>query len=127
MRVKLALILLCSLCVIGSGCTTVRGVPINGTPSQVARSGVKPGKKVLVTMKDETTHEMIVTAVDPTGVTGHDAGSKEEFRLAYTDMQAMEIKAVSGKRTFGLVAGVVVVALGAATVALLHAIAEGDD
>ncbi len=101
-----------------TACTTLRPVAVDPAGDRI-RAEIKVGDTVRVLSRDGTTHRFRVTAVGTSSLAGDAAkmspagaevvGSKVE--LLYQDMQQIDVQRISGGKTTGIIAAVVLVAV----------------
>ena len=98
-------VVLLSFSLLVTGCTTTRTIPVSQvTAAESAR--VKPGDKVIVTLRSGETRTFRVTAVESGALVGKDV------RIAFADIEKLQNRKVSYLKTGGAVLGVLVVAAG---------------
>jgi len=82
-----------------SGCTTMRPVPATG--AQSLASQVEVGDKIKITLRDNSDVAFKVSAVSAEGISG------DGVLVAYSDIQQVQVREFSTRKTVGLVAGIV--------------------
>jgi len=105
---KVICIFLVSACLVASGCTTTRWVPLAESP-ETAVPAVQPGEKVTLTFKSSERIRLKVSAVDAGTLTGErlDAPRGVTVQVALADLDSISATRFSAGRTLGLVGGVV--------------------
>jgi hypothetical protein len=105
---KAALIVLLSLCLASTGCTTSRWVNLPQPPGESAPR-VDIGEKVTLTMKSAARQRLKVAAVDANTLTGTtlDSPRGRLVQVSLADVETMTASRFSGGKTLGLAAGVV--------------------
>jgi hypothetical protein len=105
---KAAWIILLSLCLVSTGCTTSRWVNLPQPPGTGAPR-VEIGEKVTLIMKSAARQRLKVEAVDASTLTGTklDSPRGRVVQISLADVESMTATRFSGGRTLGLVAGVV--------------------
>ena len=86
---------------LSTGCTTLQNVPIRQSDPAVARPDVKVGESVVVTTRAGEKKKFTVTAVEDDALVGRDD------RVAYADMQQLDVRRGEGGNK-GLIIGAVV-------------------
>lgn len=118
---KAALIVVLSLSLVSTGCTTSRWVSLPQPPGTSAPR-VEIGEKVTLTMKSTDRQRLKVEAVDASTLTGTtlDSPRGRVVQVSLADVESMTATRFSGGKTLGLAAGVVAGVL-ALRVAALYA------
>jgi hypothetical protein len=114
-----AAILLICLCLSGAGCTTIRTLPLPRAP-QAKLEGIKPGSKVIVTLRSGERRKFRVTAVDTDALSGRDA------RIVFADIEKLQQVAFSPPKTAAVVGGTLAVLAGGFAI-FVHEVAKNDD
>jgi uncharacterized lipoprotein YajG len=105
---KRAVALLAVATYLTTACTTLQNVPIRNADQTVARPAVNVGESVVVTTRSGEKKQFTVTAVDEDALVGVNE------RVAYADMQQLDVRRSEGGKK-GLIIGAVV--LGVAAIA----------
>jgi hypothetical protein len=109
-----AMLVSCLLC---TGCTTTRRVPLSPTPSSSQLSRV-PGRKAVIELRNGERLSGTIVGVDEKGLTLR-TPSGSIRGVAFEDMQSMQIRRFSWGRTAATVGGAILV-VGAAFIAVLR-------
>jgi hypothetical protein len=105
---KRAVALLAVATYLTTACTSLQNVPVRNADQTVARPAVSVGESVVVTTRSGEKKQFTVTAVEEDAL----VGSSE--RVAYADMQQLDVRRSEGGKK-GLIIGAVV--LGVAAIA----------
>lgn len=97
--------LLLSLCLIG--CTTMKAVE---RPTPALHSQIEAGDDVVVTTRAGKIYSLKVIQVSNDALIGSDQAGKR-WKVPYEQIQAMEARRISGWKTAGMTAAVVIAAL----------------
>lgn len=105
---KAVLIVVLSLCLVSTGCTTSRWVNLPQPPG-ISAPRVEIGEKVTLTMKSTDRQRLKVEAVDASTLTGTtlDSPRGRVVQVSLADVESMTATRFSGGKTLGLAAGVV--------------------
>jgi hypothetical protein len=106
---KRAVALLAMATFLATGCTSLQNVPLQHSNQTTAKPGVQVGEVVVVTKHDGHKEKFTVTGVEDDALIGKNA------RVAYADMQSLDVQRSDGTSHKGLIIGAVV--LGAIAVA----------
>jgi hypothetical protein len=117
---RVGTIVLLSICVSVTGCSTTRTLPRHDSIAEVQASGVKPGTKVVVTLTSGEVRTFRITAVEGDALLGSNT------RIPYADIAKLEVKRFDGRRTAGVAGATLLVLLGG-LVYLVHQAANYDD
>jgi hypothetical protein len=85
-----------------TACTSLQTVPIRNSDQTVARPAVNVGESVVVTTRSGEKKQFTVTAVEDDALVGRND------RVAYADMQQLDVRRSEGGGKQGLIIGAVV-------------------
>jgi hypothetical protein len=114
-------IALATICLAAAGCTTTRTLPVPRAATQAQTSSIKPGSKIIVTLRSGETRNFRVTAVEPDALVGKDT------RIPFADIEKLQEKIVNSGRTVGAVVGGTLLVLGGAFALYVHEVAKNDE
>jgi hypothetical protein len=106
---RIALIALLSFCLVLTGCTSMRTVPLAAT-SGIGVGKLKPGDTVRFTMRTGEVRWLKLSAVEADTLTGKYLDSADPtaiVQVAVADIQSLQVKKVSWVRSVGAGLGVV--------------------
>lgn len=99
--IRYGLVLTLALCLVSSGCTTMRAIPMSPGTGAAGTQQLRRGDFVEVTLKDGQVRKFRITAVTEHAIEGaHDS-------VAHADIVAVHVRTFSTGRTLGLAGGVV--------------------
>ena len=85
-----------------TACTSLQNVPLRNSDQTVARPAVNVGESVVVTTRSGAKKQFTVTAVEEDALVGRND------RVAYADMQQLDVRRGGGGSKKGLIIGAVV-------------------
>jgi hypothetical protein len=94
-----AVVILISFCLVGAGCTTTRTLPVPRTAAESGTNRIEIGSKVVVTLRSGETRAFRVTAVEPDALLG------KGLRISIADIEKIQQKEISGRRTAAALVG----------------------
>jgi hypothetical protein len=107
-----ATVVLASICLAATGCTTTRTLPRPAAAMEVQSAGLEPGDKVIVTLPSGEVRKFRLTAIEADALVGKDE------RIAFADIQKLQTRKVSGRKVAGIVVATLVVIGGALAMAI---------
>ena len=114
--IRYCLVLVLSLCLVSSGCTTMTAVPMTPGAGASVTQQLHRGDVVEVTLKDGQVRKFRITAVTEQAIEG------ANDRVAHADIVAVHVRTFSTGRTLGLAGGVLA---GAAVLLVALIVAAG--
>lgn len=118
--IKLALIVVLSGCLIGSGCTSLRPVYVGNVAASGDLPAVSRGDWVIASLRSGGVERFRVTSVERDTLNG------KKIALPWSEISHLEVRRFSGGKTAALVGGIIVGAA-AAFAALVHYVEKNDD
>jgi hypothetical protein len=107
---KSILVVLISLCLTLTGCTSVRTISVADRAGETV-SAVKAGDRVVVTLISGEARRMEVESVDAQTLTGRNldgAGKGSSSQLALSDIRSIGVRETNTGKSIGLALGIVV-------------------
>jgi hypothetical protein len=119
--VRVALVLVLSLSLLCSGCTTLQRVPLPERVAQESLTAVKPGDRIVVFLKSGEQKRFRIAGITETGLEGRNDS------VAFADIASLDVRKVHAWRTTGAVVGTVVGIAVIGFAILVSAILSGEE
>lgn len=103
----ISIVALLSLCMVSTGCTSLRTVPRPHTAREAQAAGINPGDRIILQMKSGESRSIRVTSVEEDGLASKDG------KILFADIervQRRQVREMSLGRTAAIIGGVAVVA-----------------
>jgi hypothetical protein len=115
-----ALVALISICVAATGCTTTRTLPRPAMAAEAQSAGLRPGDKLIVTLRTGEVRKFRLIAVEADALTGKDV------RISFADIEKLQTRKVSGRKVAAII-GATVVVIGGALAIAIHELEKNSD
>jgi hypothetical protein len=111
-RMKLLMVTLVGVCLVSSGCTVSRTVPLHPPPVSTDQVLV-PGRDVIIQLSDGTELRAGIVATDESGLTVQNGAWGQPRYLPFADMESLSVRQPSrGRTVMAAIGGTLLVAAG---------------